>query len=212
MTTGSIYLLTFPNGKVYVGQTVLSPKRRFAAHRFAASLIHPRCPVHCAWKKYGEPTLELLTECNIEILSDMEKDFIALFASFGPHGYNMTPGGEVSPMLTPETVEKVRLLALTPERIARNREVHLGSKRTDECRAAMSAKRKGQNKGVPKSAEHRAKIAAANRGIIRNVGRKNTEETRAKMSEAARRRWANLDFNEERRARFSAGQKKRYAK
>lgn len=190
MTTGSIYLLTFPNGKVYVGQTINSLTRRLSEHRFSAKRADPKLAVHLAWRQHGAPNVLLLCECEVELLSELEVAFIALFQSYGCAGYNLTVGGERSPMLNPATAAKVAALARTPERIARNKAVHTGLKRSPETCLRISQALKGKMAGIPKSAEHRAKIGAAHRGISRNVGRKNSPETLAKMSESAFRRWA----------------------
>jgi hypothetical protein len=83
---------------------------------------------------------------------------------------------------------------------------HKGYKASEETKRKMSEQRKGNKyaagrkhsqeqiearliniRGVPKSAEHKAKIAAGNRG--KHV----SEETRMKMSEAAKRRWNDVD-------------------
>src|SRR4030042_1793660 len=72
-------------------------------------------------------------------------------------------------------VEKVRALALTPERVALNIAVHLGSKRSDETRAEMSKARKGMRAGIQKSTETRLKISKATRGkYYLSPDRKNT--------------------------------------
>lgn len=185
-----IYKLTFPNGKIYIGMTTVSLRNRLYCHRFKAKAEAPKLLVHRAWKLHGEPLAEVLAIVEDADLSATEVRAIRAFGSFGDGGYNMTPGGEDSPMKTPAIVEKVRALALTPERIARNIEVHLGSKRSLETREEMSKMRKGMRAGIPKSPETRRKISEANKGKYHlPPGRKNTEETKAKMSESAKRRW-----------------------
>jgi hypothetical protein len=186
-----IYKLTFPNGKIYIGMTTASLRNRLYCHRFKAKADAPKLLIHRAWKLHGEPLAEILAVVADSDLSATEIRAIRAFCSFGDGGYNMTPGGEDSPMKTPAIVEKVRALALTPERIARNVEIHLGSKRSPETREEMSRARKGMRAGIPKSTETRRKISEANKGKYHlPPGRKNTEATKAKMSESAKRRWA----------------------
>jgi len=176
-----IYKLTFPNGKIYIGQTTFTLERRLAGHRTCVKAQVPKLLVHKAWKKHGEPVAQILAIVDPSELNETERRAIAAYGSFGKNGYNCTQGGEQSPMLIPEIVEKVRALAKTPARIARNIEIHLGSKRSDECRKKLSEMRKGK-KGHPQSAEHRRKLAEArkNRPVV--FGRKHSAETKLKMS------------------------------
>lgn len=205
--------------------TTASLRNRLYCHRFKAKAEAPKLLVHRAWKLHGEPLAEVLAIVADADLPATEIRAIQAFNSFGDGGYNMTPGGEDSPMKTPAIVEKVRALALTPERIARNIAVHLGSKRSPETREEMSRVRKG----VLKSDVTCRKMAdsAKERGVRppSNVGRKNTEETKVKMSESAKRRWADpmekakmievaktRKLTDETRAKLSAAGKKRHAK
>ena len=142
---GVIYLLTFANGKQYVGQTINNIEQRMRGHASSARKDNPRLPVHKAWAHHGKPDLLILVELPEEQLSPAEVFFISLIGTLSPKGYNCTIGGERSPMLMPEIVAKVRALASTPERVARNREIHLGSKRSLETRLQMSIDRKGKS-------------------------------------------------------------------
>lgn len=191
---GVLYKLTFPNGKVYIGMTTLSLRKRLYCHKFKSKSERPKLPIHRAWKLHGEPISEVLAIVEDYDLPDTEMRAIQIFNSYGVGGYNSTPGGETSPMNVPEVVEKVRLLALTPKRIARNVEIHLGSKRSESSRKRISESLKGVGLGVPKSLEHRRKISEANKGKIYNIGRKNTIATKSKMSESAKLRWSDPDI------------------
>lgn len=195
-----------------MGQTINTLSRRISEHRWASRKDNRKLAVHHAWHRLGEPRVLLLCECEVEMLSELEVAFISLFQSYGCAGYNLTVGGERSPMLNPETAAKVAALARTPERIARNKAIHIGRKRSPETCLRISQALKGKMAGIPKSAEHRAKMSAAHVGNTGNFGRKNSPETIAKMSAAALRRWKDKVLTDEQRARYSAGQKKRYAK
>lgn len=188
---GIIYRLTFPNGKVYIGMTVVSLRRRLYCHAFKARQESPKLAVHRAWKLHGEPVAEIIETVDATELAAAEKRQILSHNSFGPSGYNLTPGGEDSPMKVAATVEKVRAKALTPERIARNIEVHLGRKRSPETCRLLSESLKGKGLGVPKSAEHRRKISEANKGKSFIWGRKASDETKAKMSKSIKSAWTN---------------------
>jgi len=206
--------------------TITSLYKRLCCHRFKSRADNPKLLLHRAWKLHGEPRSEVLAVVEDYDLAATEIRAIATFKSFGYGGYNMTPGGEDSPMKIAATVEKVRALALTPERIARNLEVHLGSKRTPETCREISKSLKGLRLGIPKSEETRRKISEANKGkYYLSPDRKNTEETKVKMSESAKRRWSDptekakmvnviktRKLTDETRAKLSAAGKKRWSK
>ncbi len=50
-----------------------------------------------AWRKHGDPILDVVWEGPCESLLDMERHFVSLFDAY-EGGYNSTTGGEVSPM------------------------------------------------------------------------------------------------------------------
>lgn len=102
MRTGVIYLYTFPNGKVYVGQTRRNPKVRHREH-----LDSKTGPTNGAfWKAYqeqGEPKYEILethqlenVEELIDVLNERETYFINQYQATNPdYGYNIKPTGTV---------------------------------------------------------------------------------------------------------------------
>lgn len=102
MRSGVIYLYTFPNGKVYVGQTRRDPKVRHKEH------LDPKIgPTNSAfWKAYqaqGEPKYEILethqfenVEQLIDVLNERETFFINKYKATNPdYGYNVKPSGTV---------------------------------------------------------------------------------------------------------------------
>ncbi len=102
MRSGVIYLYTFPNGKVYVGQTRRDPKVRHREH------LDPKIgPTNSAfWKAYqeqGEPKYEILethqfenVEELIDVLNERETYYINFYQSTNTeHGYNVKPSGTV---------------------------------------------------------------------------------------------------------------------
>ena len=102
MRSGVIYLYTFPNGKVYVGQTRRDPKVRHREH------LDPKIgPTNGAfWKAYqeqGEPKYEILetyqyenVEQLIDVLNNRETFFINKYKATDPdYGYNVKPTGTV---------------------------------------------------------------------------------------------------------------------
>jgi hypothetical protein len=188
---GLLYKLTFPNGKSYIGITVQKFHLRLRDHRHVAISNKSQNSVHRAWRKYGEPKSEVLAIVEDYDLSDTERRAISVFNTYGDLGYNMTYGGEQSPMLTPSVAKKVSLLASTPERIAATKALHTGRKRSAETRARLSESLKGKGLGVKKSEAHRKKISEANKGKhLAWLGKKHSDETKMKMALSAKARWA----------------------
>lgn len=100
---GFLYRLDFPNGKSYVGITTGSVERRFRGHKKAAS-DGKKTLLYKAWRKYGDPFVVVIAEIDDSLLCDQEIKAIKEFSTLMPNGYNMTVGGEVSPMTIPEVV------------------------------------------------------------------------------------------------------------
>ena len=57
----------------------------------------------------------VLVELPVELLPEYEKKFIEVFDTYR-HGYNATPGGDMSPMSVPEVAERSRATLMQPER------------------------------------------------------------------------------------------------
>lgn len=103
MRSGVIYLYTFPNGKVYVGQTRRDPEIRHREH------FDPHLgPLNSAfWKAYleqGTPEYRILEthKCEdvgnlVDVLNDRETYYIDLYKSSDPNfGYNVKATGTAS--------------------------------------------------------------------------------------------------------------------
>jgi hypothetical protein len=80
---------------------------RMAQHRTAANR-GSNLPVHNAWRKYGEPSVSILLECDcVEQLHQAEIDMIRDCGSLVPNGYNLGLGGETAPSKSPEVAAKI---------------------------------------------------------------------------------------------------------
>lgn len=114
---GCIYLLTFGNGKVYVGQT-RNFTSRMTGHSKAAESFKSK--VYNGWRKHGLISSEIIFECRIEDMSKYEVHFISQYDSFH-NGYNSTPGGEASPLSDPEVRERHyhRMVAMNADPVFR---------------------------------------------------------------------------------------------
>ncbi len=88
-----IYKITnLVTGKVYVGQTVMTLKRRWAVHRSAKRT----CPLNSSIKKHGAHQFVIEPLCSalkVEYLNELEILLIAENNSLYPNGYNLSTGG-----------------------------------------------------------------------------------------------------------------------
>ena len=104
MYEGWIYRINnVVNGKIYIGQTTTSIRRRWSQH--LNSKNHDFA-LYKAMNKYGKENfnieeIEFIEHEDKKILKDIlnerEKYYISLFHSTGSYGYNMTVGGESVP-------------------------------------------------------------------------------------------------------------------
>lgn len=91
------------NGKLYVGQTVMTVERRFKAHVNAYNYPKRRyIPlISRALHKYSPEnfTYEILEECSSQDhLNEAEIRWIAFYDSIAPNGYNVESGGGQAPV------------------------------------------------------------------------------------------------------------------
>ncbi len=171
----SLYELLFPNGKRYLGITSNFSKR-MAEHSRLARLEKKR-PVYKAIRRFGWGNVgkKVLAVGPKDYIADLEIKAITAFNS-REHGYNVSLGGDLSPMLVPETRKK-QSATLT------------GYKHTDESKKSMSIAQQGR-KHTPETKEqigavHRGKIVSfeqREKQRLAMTGRMASDETRAKMS------------------------------
>ena len=98
---GFIYIIKNDiNDKVYIGKTLLPTiEERFQEHlKDSKREDKQHRPLYNAINKYGSSHfyVELIEECDIEILSQQEQYWINFYSSYSK-GYNATLGGEGSP-------------------------------------------------------------------------------------------------------------------
>lgn len=216
---GKLYKLTFCNGKSYIGQTVRTMKKRMTQHRYTAkggSLL----AVHCAWRKHGEPTVEVIGE--YEDQDDLHAAEIAAIRDMNtriPNGYNLSYGGETAPSRAPEVASKIGLKSRgRKQNPAVKSAASLKMWQDDEYRERNTAavRKAWENEGLRKAASERFKAMWAKRKADGWVMPEETrekmakklvsEESRAKMSAAARAR-KRAPMAPETRAKMSAATK-----
>lgn len=99
---GYIYKYTFPNGKVYIGQTRQSVERRFQEHIADSKHLDTCSLCELAIAKYGRPQVEVLATFeheNVEKLTNKlnkeeEKQIKVYNSTDSQFGYNVKLGGE----------------------------------------------------------------------------------------------------------------------
>ncbi len=107
---GYIYMYTFPNGKVYIGQTTTSVEKRWQEHVSNSKTLRSKMICDAAIKKYGKENIkiEVLEEVEVdetkptllvEKLNQLEKKYISKYESTDiKKGYNILLGGERKPL------------------------------------------------------------------------------------------------------------------
>jgi hypothetical protein len=102
---GYIYMLTSPNGKTYIGQTLRPVEERLKEHLKKGS----HCVViYNAIQKYGWENFEKdWYEVPNEDLSKHEELMIEVLGTLSPDGYNIKEGG-ANGKLSEETKQKIR--------------------------------------------------------------------------------------------------------
>jgi len=109
---GIIYKYTFPDGKVYIGQTRRYPETRKREH-LSAAIGPANTGFWEAYKKYGEPKYEVLDEIELDdvdelvsVLNYLETGYIHLFKADQPKfGYNKKSFGTTS-TVTPTIIRR----------------------------------------------------------------------------------------------------------
>lgn len=162
MATNSI------NGKMYIGQTIFSLRRRKRRHISDTLSKRDNMYFHNSLRKYGSDNFEWVIIhddiTTIEDLNVLEIFYIKKYNSFGEFGYNLNTGGN-------------NALA------------------SEETKKRMSESGKGKNKGKKRSEETKRRISETNKGrklsekTKRRIseaqsGKKLSEEHKRKISEA----------------------------
>lgn len=212
-----LYKLSFTSGKSYIGQTQRTVKVRMQQHLRSVN-SGSQLAVHCAWRKHGEPVIEVIGKYNSA--ADLHAAEIAAIADFGtisPNGYNLGFGGETAPSKNPEVALKIAAKA-------KGRKQH-SDEQKEIWRVQMAERmadpeyRQKMNDAVKASwtPERRAEVAEKSRknatGVTfteerkRKIGEANSNPslaTREKMSASAKKRGLNHSFTGETRKKISA--------
>lgn len=148
---GVIYCITNTvNGKRYVGQSMNAAVTRFRSHSEKCNLKTGSALTKAIFK-YGKSSFDFKVVCFVTTEEKLDKYEKLLINKLGTltHGYNLKPGGRAYGRHT----------QATKDRISASKKANK-AKWTKERRERMTKLLKGK----PKSKEHVAKVAAANRG------------------------------------------------
>ena len=166
-----VYLLTFANGKVYVGMSRTDAKggytNRLKKHTYDARTKD--IPIYRAWRKHGAPVQSILsTHTTREACALAEIDAIQTHDSMNPErGYNLQPGGQglhAPPGSAVYELMRARVWD-NPERRRKSSEALKGKPLPDTVLAAHkvwrgSPEAKAQFAEIAKRPERRAKLSA----------------------------------------------------
>lgn len=137
------------NGKIYVGQTVESLKKRWNRHTWICTIKRNAMAITNSIMKYGKENFiieEIDKAENIEELNEKEIYYINLYNSISPNGYNLDTGGK-NRRLSEETKNKIS-------------KSNKGRKISEETRKKLSE----SHKGIKLSKETREKMSMVNKG------------------------------------------------
>lgn len=174
---GFLYRLAFPNGKIYIGITSRTVKKRFSEHCGKAARSTDNFLLHSAIRKYGKDNIlvETLASARWDEIKLMEVAAIADQNTRAPFGYNLTDGGDGTKGIVfgEETREMMR---------ANN----IGKKLSAETKVKIGVALVGRIF----TKESRAKLSSS------ASSRVFSESDRAKNSEIVRALWADPAYRE----------------
>jgi hypothetical protein len=146
-----LYALTFSNAKQYIGITSNAPSHRFKQHKRRSK--HGNTALYAAWRTHGEPTMRVLAIVEERDLAATEIKAISILNTRCPNGYNVSFGGDISPMKNPDVVKK----GIVTRRNGSGYTQNIGRKMSPEfCQAASK-----RMLGKKLSEETKAKVVAA---------------------------------------------------
>ena len=187
MRTGFLYRLTFPNGKIYIGITRETLKRRVMRHiQYARE--GRNYALSCAIRKYGETSFssEIIGGGNWDELKSLEIAEIKRLRAIGHGLYNMTDGGDGSLGVSLRVETKLKISSslrgrkCSDEHRRRVSEAQAGKTIPAEVREKMRQAAKSRVARSPMSEEQKQKIRAS------LLGKKQTPEHIAKRVAARR--------------------------
>jgi len=145
---GYIYILTSPNGKSYIGQTIRPIQVRLEEHRTGRSKgcrgVYNAIQYH-GWENIDKDWYE----CPDEDLNFDEELLVREIGTLSPNGYNLIEGGGNGGKRSEETKQKNREALLgkrhSDEHKKNNREARLGKKQSEKTKQKKREANFGKN-------------------------------------------------------------------
>lgn len=189
---GELYRLDFENGKAYIGITMGGSHYRYGGHARNAEGGRPWL-LSKAWRKYGAPKMTVLAILEPKMLLETEISAIRVFGTLFPGGYNMTFGGETSPLVIPEILARARINMVgkvcSEEHKEKIRQAHLRRNQDPKVREKNRQAQFNWHRENKVSDETRVKLSLVSLGLKRSAA------TKAKMSLRVRERRQELSDN-----------------
>lgn len=201
---GTLYKITSPSGKAYIGITSKTTEQRWAKHKEHAIGKRTAGALYAALRKYGcdNFTVETLVIAdNWEYLCDLEKRVICAYNTKYPFGYNITDGGEG--VIGPRSNEIKLRISIAQQKRFQNSEqralmAQYALKSADAARERHAAnkvdglapwqQRKRANAVRNGSAEHKALISERTKAAMASP------EVRAKIAAAVAKKLADPEW------------------
>lgn len=199
----TLYVLSFSNGKQYVGQTTRKIITRITQHRQNAMRNNSMLAVHCAWRAHGEPTLKVIGEYDSQdALNIAEKTAIIALNTLSSNGYNISVGGDTAPSKNPLVAAKISAKAI-------------GRCHTQEAKDSITEgmKKKWENENYKNSVSNGLKKAFSNevtKQKLRDRNKKMWAKRKAEgwtMPESQKKKISERFVSDETRAKMSAAAK-----
>lgn len=173
--TASLYRLTSPSGRQYIGVTTKPLSYRMKEH------YHFNTAVGRALRKYGESIRgEVLAIGPEEYIYDLENKAISAFGTMAPAGYNLREGG-LGGRHTEDSKQKIS-------------KANKGRIFSEEHRRKIGLTSKGRvfsKESRRKMSEAQKRRYAEGRGsYCHTAGKPLSEEHKRKISDGQKRRWA----------------------
>lgn len=183
-----IYMLTFADGRKYIGQTV-NLKARLIRHATSARQ-GVNVLVSRAWATMGKPLCEVLCQTDPQSLDEKERHFIALHGTLFPAGLNRETGGNCGQEVCDATKDLHRRANhrryANPEERERTRQLML-ARYSDP-----NERRKSSDAQFARYADPAARAQAS--VVMKTVCARPSEQ--ARKSEATRQLWADPVYRE----------------
>lgn len=214
---GFIYKILFPNGKVYIGLTTTTLKKRKQEHLFCAKNINNQKCLYKALRKYDKiDTFELVEIDTADTLEELREKEIGYILKYNSHyidgyGYNMTYGGEGfnGYKLTEEdklkmSEARIKYYRETPGAIERNREAtkqaHINNPELRNIQAAIRKKNYQENPQVRQNMSNGQKKRMENPEVREHNAEQlrqfwdGNEEAKKQMSELKKKQCNDLEW------------------